>query len=294
MKHTKITNAFLVTLVVVALTFRANAQMADLQKFNSNYINGIEEGDASTLSNLYANDAFIRNIDGSMVSGLDEIKQQYEAFYSSGKHKLTLKNKEETTLDKKHLFVSGNYELTQLDGEKTVTKGEYVNVLKKVKGEWKIYKSYRYPAAINAGMSMQASEDSSNSENVQVVDATYKAFAKGDIPTVLGLLDEKVVWNEAEGNTLADGNPYIGPDAVLNGVFARIPNDFENFRLVDIKLHEMSNNQVLATLRYNGKSVHNGKELDAQVAHLWTVKDGKVMAFQQYVDTKQLDEMMNK
>jgi enamine deaminase RidA (YjgF/YER057c/UK114 family) len=25
-----------------------------------------------------------------------------------------------------------------------------------------------------------------------------------------------------EGNAYADGNPYIGPDAVLNGVFARI------------------------------------------------------------------------
>lgn len=42
------------------------------------------------------------------------------------------------------------------------------------------------------------------------------------MPTVLGTLDAKVVWNEAEGKELADGNLYIGPEAVLQGVFARI------------------------------------------------------------------------
>lgn len=131
-------------------------------------------------------------------------------------------------------------------------------------------------------------------QNVQVVDKLYKSLAKGDIPALLGTMDANIVWNEAEGNTLAIGNPYIGPDAVLNGVFAKLPNDFENFRVENIVLTEMSNNQVLATLRYKATSVHNGKKLDAQAAHLWTVSNGKIIAFQQYIDTKQLDEMMKK
>lgn len=46
--------------------------------------------------------------------------------------------------------------------------------------------------------------------------------------------------------------------------------------------------QVLATLRYQAKLKKNGKTIDAQAAHLWTLKDGKVIAFQQYVDTKKL------
>ncbi|RXJ50611.1 hypothetical protein ESZ48_07585 [Gelidibacter gilvus] len=46
-------------------------------------------------------------------------------------------------------------------------------------------------------------------------------------------------------------------------------------------------NQVLATLRYDGK-FKNGKAYNAQVAHLWTLKDGKVVVFQQYLDTKKL------
>ena len=52
----------------------------------------------------------------------------------------------------------------------------------------------------------------------------------------------------------------------------------------------MFNNQVLATLRYQAKLKKNGKTIDAQAAHLWTLNNGKVTAFQQYVDTKQLSD----
>lgn len=135
---------------------------------------------------------------------------------------------------------------------------------------------------------MQQLGIASSPENVGLINSLYNFFAAGDVPNVLANLDTKVVWNEAEGNTYADGNPYIGPDAVLNGVFVRLGNDWNDFKLTDIKLHEMSNNQVLATLRYNGTYKKTNKPINAQVAHLWTIKDGKVTAFQQYVDTKQL------
>ncbi|MFO7719612.1 MAG: ester cyclase [Gillisia sp.] len=134
----------------------------------------------------------------------------------------------------------------------------------------------------------------SNPENLSIVDNLYKAFAAGDIPSVLGAMDEKIVWNEAEGNAYADGNPYIGPDAVLNGVFARVVEDHEYFTLNDITLHEMSDNKVLATLRYDGKVKETGKTYNAQVAHLWTLKDGKIIGFQQYVDTKKLYDATGK
>ncbi len=66
------------------------------------------------------------------------------------------------------------------------------------------------------------------------------------------------------------------------------------YKLVNIQLHDMLNNQVLATLRYQGKLKKNGATFDTQVAHLWTLKDGKVTAFQQYVDTKQLSDARRK
>lgn len=133
-----------------------------------------------------------------------------------------------------------------------------------------------------------------NENNVQIIENLYAAFAVGDVPTVLAGLDEKVVWNEAEGNVYADGNPYVGPQEVLNGVFARIGADYEYFNLVKIELHEMYNNQVLATLRYQAKLKNNGATYDAQVAHFWTLKNGKAIAFQQYLDTKKVADAIAK
>jgi steroid delta-isomerase-like uncharacterized protein len=126
--------------------------------------------------------------------------------------------------------------------------------------------------------------------NMAVVDGLYQSFVKGDVPAVLAVMDANIVWNEAEGFPYADRNPYISPDAVLNGVFARIGAEWEYFNLTDIQLHDMSGNKVLATLRYQAKHKTTGKVIDSQTAHLWTLKDGKIVAFQQYTDTKQAVE----
>ena len=96
-------------------------------------------------------------------------------------------------------------------------------------------------------------------QNVQIINSLYNAFSTGDMPTVLGLMDPKIAWNEAEGNSLADGNPYIGPDAILEGVFARLGANHEHFGLKDVKVHGMSDNMVLATLRYDAKVKATGK-----------------------------------
>ena len=111
------------------------------------------------------------------------------------------------------------------------------------------------------------------------------------MPTVLGSMHPDIVWNEAESNSMADGNPYIGPDAILNGVFARLGSNHDYFNLKDIQLHNMSDNKVLATLRYDAKVKATGKAYNAQVAHLWTLNNnGEITAFQQFVDTKKLSE----
>ncbi|WP_086477805.1 MULTISPECIES: ester cyclase [Arenibacter] len=134
----------------------------------------------------------------------------------------------------------------------------------------------------------------SDPHNMTVVDSIYNSFSIGDIPTVLSLMDPNIVWNEAEGNSYADGNPYKGPQAVLDGIFTRIKEDHEFFKLADIQLYEMANNQVLATLRYRATLKKNGAPIDAQAAHLWSLKGRKIIRFQQFVDTKQLHEALGR
>lgn len=51
-------------------------------------------------------------------------------------------------------------------------------------------------------------------ENVDLVRGMHDAFAAGDVAAVLASMHPEIVWNEAESFPYADGNPYIGPQAV--------------------------------------------------------------------------------
>ena len=44
----------------------------------------------------------------------------------------------------------------------------------------------------------------------------------------------------------------------------------------------------------DAKNKETGKSYNAQAAHLWTLNEGKITAFQQYVDTKKLADAENK
>jgi uncharacterized protein len=48
---------------------------------------------------------------------------------------------------------------------------------------------------------------------------------------------------------------------------------------------------VVVEARYTGTYKQTGKSLDAQVCHVWKIRDGKVASFQQYVDTAQLQDV---
>lgn len=137
-------------------------------------------------------------------------------------------------------------------------------------------------------------KDDASQQNLEVVRGMYNAFANGDIPTVLAGMDPQIEWNEAENFPYADGNPYIGPDAVVNGVFARLGSEWEYWNLTALKFHGMAGNMVLATGRYQAKYKQNGGIIDAQFAHLWTLQDGKVVRFQQYTDTEQVMRVMRR
>jgi ketosteroid isomerase-like protein len=124
-------------------------------------------------------------------------------------------------------------------------------------------------------------------ENVDLVRAIYDAFAAGDFPGVLGRMSPDMVWNEAENFPYSDRNPYRGPQAILEGVFARLGAEWEGFAAVPEEFFEAGEHSVLVLGRYRGTFKATGRALDAQLAHVWRVADGKAVRFQQYTDTLQ-------
>jgi ketosteroid isomerase-like protein len=123
-------------------------------------------------------------------------------------------------------------------------------------------------------------------ENVDLVRAIYDAFAAGDIGGVLALMSPDIVWNEAENFPYADGNPYCGPEGVLNGVFARIGAEWDGFEAVAQEIID-GGDTIVALGRYRGTCKATGRAMDAQLAHVWRIAGGKAARFQQYTDTLQ-------
>ena len=123
-------------------------------------------------------------------------------------------------------------------------------------------------------------------QNGDIVKGLYKAFAGGDVAAVLGALDPGIRWSAADGVLYADRNPYVGPQAVAEGVFMRLVSDVENFSVVPSNIID-GGDTVVAEGRYSGKIKATGTPLDAQFAHVWEFRNGKVVRFQQYTDTRQ-------
>jgi ketosteroid isomerase-like protein len=119
-----------------------------------------------------------------------------------------------------------------------------------------------------------------------LVRSLYDAFAKGDVPFVLGLFSPELVWNDAENFIYADGNPYVGPQAVLEGVFARLGSEWDGFSATPEEIVG-SGDTVIALGRYRGTFRASGVAVNAQFAHVWKVAGGKIVRFQQYTDTAQ-------
>jgi uncharacterized protein len=114
----------------------------------------------------------------------------------------------------------------------------------------------------------------------------YDAFARGDAASVLGALDASVRWTEADNFPYADRNPYIGPQQVGEGVFGRLMSEWDGFT-IHIESIVDGGDTVVALGRYRATHKASGQPIDAQFAHAWTVRDGKIVRFQQYTDTLQ-------
>ena len=119
--------------------------------------------------------------------------------------------------------------------------------------------------------------------NADIIRGLYDAFAKGDVPGVLGAFDENISWTEAEG--FMYGGTYNGPNAVMENVFMKLGTEWEGFAAVPSKVVDGGNGDVISTGTYSGKYLKTGKSISVPFAHSWELSDGKIRKFTQYTDT---------
>ena len=126
---------------------------------------------------------------------------------------------------------------------------------------------------------------------VETIKAGYAAFARNDPSVLFGAMDAAVTWNEAEGNPLADRNPYVGAQSIGEGVFGRLLAAIDGFSAVPATFID-GGDDVVVLGRYGGTMKAGGARLDAQFCHVYHFHNGKLVSFQQYTDTVQWAKLM--
>lgn len=128
--------------------------------------------------------------------------------------------------------------------------------------------------------------------NVQLAKDIYAAFGRGDIPTVLAAFHPEIEWRQAEGNPYnPEGAAWVGPQAVLEKLFMRLGSEWEGFTVTVRTLHD-AGETIVTEGRYTGLYKPSGNRVDAQMCHVLRFRGGKLLSFQQYVDTGQLQKAM--
>lgn len=124
----------------------------------------------------------------------------------------------------------------------------------------------------------------SEQAGIDVVKKFYDSFVQGDIEAVVSTLSDNLDWRESENFLLGDQNPYLSPAAVVEGVFNRIAREFQDYQAGPTELID-AGDVVVAVGRSKGIMASTGKPFDAHYMHVVRVANGKIVSFQQLIDT---------
>ena len=113
-----------------------------------------------------------------------------------------------------------------------------------------------------------------------------KACGEGLMPGAVTALQRLGV--EPEGYPIA--GTFVGPQAVLEGVFMRLGEIGDHFAVVPERF-VADGDTVVALGNLSWKHKGTGAPASVKMAHVWTFRDGKAATFQQHTDTARVREL---
>lgn len=123
----------------------------------------------------------------------------------------------------------------------------------------------------------------SEQENTKLVQQAYANFDSGDIESLLGLLSDDIQWQLPDISNVPFAGKRQGPEAV-GQFFASLAEaqDVLEFAPEDFIASE---NKVVVLGHYQWRVKATGQEYGGDWAHVFTMRDGKIVGFHEYTDT---------
>ena len=120
-------------------------------------------------------------------------------------------------------------------------------------------------------------------ENVQRIQELYNSFGRGDVPAILELLTDDVVWYDPGPPEVPHAGRYSGREGV-GQFFASIGETLEIDEFAPTEFLAQGD-RVVALGSLHARVKETGHSYDNEWATVCTLRDGKVAGFRIYVRT---------
>jgi ketosteroid isomerase-like protein len=126
--------------------------------------------------------------------------------------------------------------------------------------------------------------------SIDTVRGFYDALGRGEVPRVLGLLQNELEWTEAECFPYYGGT-WRSPQEIFNKLFVPLARDWNGF---SAKAHDFiaEGDRVVSLGVYSGTFKRTGRSMTAPFANVWTVRDGRIAKFDMHTDTAKVLEAL--
>lgn len=126
--------------------------------------------------------------------------------------------------------------------------------------------------------------------NLEIIKSTYEGKTSEENGKNLAKYVAKdISWTEANGFPYA--GTYIGLENVTENVFSRLGSEWMDYKFTP-EDYVANEDKVVAYGTYTGTFKATGKPFAARVAHVWKLKDGKIIRFEQFVDSQPVNNAM--
>ena len=124
--------------------------------------------------------------------------------------------------------------------------------------------------------------------NLEIIKSTYEGKTSEENGKNLAkYVAQNISWTEAKGFPYA--GTYIGLGNITKNVFSRLGSEWIDYKFTP-EDYIASDDKVVAYGTYTGTYKLTGKAFSARVSHVWKLKDEKIISFEQFVDSKTVDE----
>jgi uncharacterized protein len=119
-------------------------------------------------------------------------------------------------------------------------------------------------------------------QNIHIVQQAYECFNRGDVTGVLDLLTDDVSWTTPD----VEGAPFYGQKNGKEGALeffqglgaAEEPTAFIQYD------YAAGGDRVFVLGRWAAKVRETGNEWDTRFVHVFTIRDNKISAFEEFFD----------